>query len=256
MSDFLSTCLVHKPDDIFKFTKEYFSRFSEKPEIPKLVVLVGPFGVGKISLIQKLFKDLEGKIEYPVQHTTASKLENEVEGKDNYFISHEKFFEMKNKQQMLFVYTIDENYYGVSLQEVERLWEKGVICLIKTDIAKAKSIYNSGLLNAFYISIYPPNTECLRERMRIRGTDSVQEINMKLKKSFEEIDEMKQTNIFNYSLVNDDFTIAYEEFKNIFLSIYPELNSDLLNNIKDIDVLISEYDAASKVEENKQKNLI
>ena len=54
--------------------------------------------------------------------------------------------------------------------------------------------------------------------------DSVTDINRRLKRGAEEIEEMKNCNIFNYKVINDDLNVAYQDLKDHILSTYPELN--------------------------------
>ena len=54
LNDYLSNILLHKPDDVFKFTKDYFKFLSDKGESDKFVILVGPNSVGKTTLINKI----------------------------------------------------------------------------------------------------------------------------------------------------------------------------------------------------------
>lgn len=49
MSDYLSSLLIHKPDNVFKFTREYFSILSELPIVSKMVIIAGPRGSGKVT---------------------------------------------------------------------------------------------------------------------------------------------------------------------------------------------------------------
>lgn len=154
---------------------------------------------------------------------------------------------MINKESFIEYNLFNNDYYGISKKEVERISELGKICLLEIDINGAKKIYHSGIIEAVYIAVFPTNIEELRERLRKRGEDSVEEINRRLKLGQEEITEMKNSNIFNFNILNDDFDIAYSEFKSAFDTVYPELNTELMGNISDLNTILSEY-------ENKKEN--
>jgi guanylate kinase len=66
----LSNLLLHKPDDVFKFTKDYFSVLSDLPDLSKILVLVGPQCVGKTAYINKLIEKYPNNFEFPVKITT------------------------------------------------------------------------------------------------------------------------------------------------------------------------------------------
>lgn len=242
ISDYLSNCLIHKPDDLFKYTKEHFTKYCDNyKEKNRIVVIVGPSGVGKGSLISKLKEDLGDKISFLVSHTTRERKENEVDGKDYHFVSQETFLQMINNDEFLEYNIFGEDYFGTKKSEVYDISAQDKICVMEIDINGAKKLYHSGIMDIYYIAIYPPNTACLRERLRLRGQDSMSEINERLKRGIEEIDEMKSSNIFNFSVLNDDFNVAYTQFKDCFHSIFPEINEELVNNINDLNKMLDEY---------------
>jgi guanylate kinase len=242
MSDFLSNCLIHKPDDIFKFTKEYFSKFGEKSDLSRCIIIVGPHGVGKNSLIKKLQEKFP-QVKFPNQYTTKTKV-SETRGDESnlYHISKEEFLAKITKGDFL-NYNLDNgDYYGVTYDEIEKISNEQNICLMQLEISTAKKVYYVGKINAFYVSVFPPNLDVLRERLRKQNRSKIEEINKLLHIAQKQILEMKESNIFNYSILNDDFSIACENFNNILLSAFPDLNKELLDNLEDLKSIISEYD--------------
>lgn len=187
-------------------------------------------------------EEFSNKLQFPLIYTTKEKFEGDIEGKQYYFVSQEKFLQMMNKDNLIYYYYLNNDYYGVSKEEIKRISELNKVCLLELDINHAKKINNSGQINAFFIGIYPSNIEVLRERLRLRGTDSIDQINNKLKKAHDDIYEILNSNIFNHKILNDDFLIAYDEFKGVFESIYPQLNDNLDNNLDKLNRLILEYE--------------
>ena len=56
LSDYLSTLLLHKPDDVFKFTKDYFRILNDFPDVSRVLIVLGPESIGKSYLIKRLIK--------------------------------------------------------------------------------------------------------------------------------------------------------------------------------------------------------
>ena len=60
LNDYMANVLLHKPDDVFKFTKDYYALLAEQPNIAKILIIVGPSGVGKGCLLKRLCEEFEG----------------------------------------------------------------------------------------------------------------------------------------------------------------------------------------------------
>lgn len=95
LNDFLSSVLLNKPDDVFVFAKEYFSPFNPTPLKGKPIILVGPSGVGKNTLVKSVLDKYNGVFERKVSYTSRPKKVNEKPG--NYYIITREEFEKKIK---------------------------------------------------------------------------------------------------------------------------------------------------------------
>ena len=88
---------------------------SKEKKRVELVVISGPSGAGKTTIIKKLFedKDLKDKLMFSVSHTTRKKREGEVEGQDYFFVSEEEFMRMVERGEFIFQFWILQNllYY-------------------------------------------------------------------------------------------------------------------------------------------------
>ena len=151
----------------------------------KLVVLTGPSGVGKGTIVHSLLN------RYPdlylsISATTRSPRAGEIHGKDYYFVNNEKFEEMIRQNQLLEWAQYAGNYYGTPRLNIEDKISKGFIVLLEIEVAGAKTIKKT-FSNVLRIFILPPSFTELENRLRGRATDSEQAIKKRLKLSKEEL---------------------------------------------------------------------
>jgi guanylate kinase len=124
--------------------------------------------------------------------------------------------------------TDNENFYGTSKAEIEKVQKSGRICIIEMDIRGASSIYKSET-SANFIGILPSSLEVLRERLKENShvnklnTDAITKL-LQICKA--EIDEINHSTFFSHRLINDILETSYEEFRNHVTSIFPELKAN------------------------------
>jgi guanylate kinase len=91
------------------------------------------------------------------------------------------------------------------------------------DINGANNIKKSNL-PANFIAIFPPGLETLEKRLLYRNTEQLDVIKKRLDEAVREVNEMKKSEIFNNSIINDDLENSYKEFKAAIVSMYPNLD--------------------------------
>jgi guanylate kinase len=125
ISDYLSNILLHKPDDVFKFTKDYFRILHDEPDTNKALIVVGPHAVGKSLFIEKLMKDFPGCFKIPKKHTSR---EIEIYDESDYIhVEKDEFIQMINSLELIdYKYTNGE-YEGITVSEIERLNKQGKV---------------------------------------------------------------------------------------------------------------------------------
>ena len=177
----------------------------------KFIVISGPSGVGKGTICNKLFNELNAW--YSVSYTTRSPREGEVDGV-NYFFTTKEDFEEKIKNGEFLEYNIyNDNYYGTSKKIVLEKMNEGINVFSEIDVNGAhniKKIFPDALL----IYIAPPSIDELRTRLINRGTESIEKINERLK--IAEV-ELKEIDFYDYVVVNDDLEKATNEVREIIL---------------------------------------
>lgn len=186
------------------------------------VVIAGPSGVGKGTLIDRLMKEHPNCFGFSVSHTTRDPRAGEVNGVHYHF--------MKDKQAMLAMIEANEflesanvhgNLYGTSKTAVADVASGGQICVLDIDVQGVKSVKGANLNpNPMFIFIKPPSTEELEKRLRGRGSETEEKIQARLKNATDEIayaDEEEGSN-FDAVLVNDNLDTCYAELKALLAS--------------------------------------
>ena len=175
----------------------------------KLIVVSGPSGVGKGTIVKTLTKRREDVVE-SVSCTTRAPREGEVHGREYYFLSKEEFLRRINENDFLEYDEHFGNYYGTPKSFVrEKLKEKHVILEIDVVGAlNAKAAFPESIL----VMIAPPSLEELKRRLTGRGTETLEEV----KNRIERIEyELSQKEKYDYVVINDDLETAIEELSNI-----------------------------------------
>lgn len=217
LNDYLSNILLHKPDDVFKFTKDYFKFLSDKGESDKFVVLVGPNSVGKTTLINKICEDFPENFETP-KHIVTNNKENCIN------VSKEEFMDgINNKTIIVYSYDNKENEYeGISKEEIDRINNSGKIAILEIDLKGAKTINNSSV-DANFIGVLPPSMDALRVRIKQNTKLNTASINNVLEFAEKEVKEIENLTFFGFRIMNDELETGYKDMKNAIISLYPFL---------------------------------
>ena len=165
-----------------------------------LIVVSGPSGVGKGTILNKLMEDKELKLAYSVSMTTREKRPGEEEGVNYYYVSKEQFEQAIENGEMLEHAEFVGNYYGTPLKEVERLRSEGYNVVLEIEGQVQEKVKN-----ALTIFIVPPNMEELERRIRGRKTEPEEIIQQRLAKAATEMESIGQ---YKYVVCNDDVDLA------------------------------------------------
>lgn len=248
LNDYLSNILLHKPDDVFKFTKDYFKFLCDTGESHKLVVLVGPNSVGKTTMIDFIIKEFPDHFVKPTFRSTL-KSENgfklmEIEEHSN---------GLKNK---LFVYDKfdpdNKEYISLEKSEIENIQKDGKIVIMEIDLDGAKKMKNFDI-EANFVGILPPSLDALRQRIKEHTKLNTEKINAELEKASDEIKEIEKYTFFVFRIVNDVLETGLKDIKNAMISLYPKLkySDEMIEEIKNIDY---KDENQNKSEDKKEEN--
>ena len=188
----------------------------------KVLVVVGPSGVGKDTLMQKVFEKHPGSFKKGVTHTSRKMRPGEKEGYNYYYVSKDDFFKLKDAGEFIEYNFYNNNYYGLSKKELENASKIDKILYVIIDINGAASVYNLKI-PANFIAILPPNEEILKQRLTGRGTESDDVIKGRLETAIIETRRIHESKFFNYIVCNDNLDKAVLDMEEKLKSLYPQL---------------------------------
>ena len=180
----------------------------------RLIVITGPSGVGKTTLIKKLLKNFKDKIFFSISYTSRPARSNEINGIDYYFISKEEFKKRIKENKFLEYALVHDNYYGTDKKLIDDTILSGKDCLLDIDVQGGLNLMSKNI-NAIYIFIAPPSIFTLKERLLKRYTDTYEEIE---KRVINAEKELKAKDNYQYIIVNNNFGRAYKELETILLN--------------------------------------
>ena len=163
-----------------------------------LYVVSSPSGGGKGTLIRRVL-DVVPDLSYSVSYTTRAPRNGEVDGREYFFVDRGRFEEMIAGGEFLEWANVHGHLYGTARQQVKDEITKGKDIVLEVDVQGAASVKRLGL-DSVSVFILPPSLETLRERLQLRGTDSAEELRVRLANAPA---ELRQYSNFDYVIFND-----------------------------------------------------
>lgn len=180
----------------------------------KPVVISGPSGVGKGTLIAKLQREFPSMFGFSVSHTTRAPRCMEKDGVHYHFAQRSDMEKEIKDGKFIEFAAVHGNLYGTSVEAVEVVADSGKRCILDIDVQGAKSVRASSL-EAIFIFVCPPSMEELEKRLRTRGTETEEQIQKRLQNAQAEIEQGQSSGIFDHILYNDNLEKCYEELKKL-----------------------------------------
>ena len=179
-----------------------------------LFVVSSPSGGGKGTIIRRVLEVVEN-LSYSVSYTTRAPRPGEVNGREYFFVSRDIFEEMGAAAEFLEWACVHGNLYGTAKRQIAEETAAGLDIILEVDVQGAASVRQL-LMDSVSIFILPPSPEVLRQRLIARGTDSAEELEVRLRNAPE---ELKQYSAFDYVIINDEIERAAHQLASI---IYAE----------------------------------
>jgi guanylate kinase len=179
----------------------------------KLIVLTGPSGVGKGTLMRLLLRR-HPELYLSISVTTRTPRAGEIHGRDYYFVSRSEFEQMVANNQLLEWAEFAGNCYGTPRQPVEEQIRQGKWVVLEIELQGARQIFRS-FPDALGIFILPPSMMELEHRLRHRASESEEAIVRRLERAKTEVGAADE---FSIRVVNDDLELALDQIEAVLFA--------------------------------------
>ena len=176
----------------------------------QLIVLAGPSGVGKGTLLKRLLQDWP-ELGVSVSVTTRSPRPGEVDGEHYHFVSRDRFSDMVEADELLEWAEFAGNCYGTPKAPIKAAIERGQSVILEIELVGARQIRRS-FPAAKQIFVMPPDEAALEKRIRSRGQDSEGAIAKRLAQAKVELAAADE---FDFTIVNDDLEQAIAQLESV-----------------------------------------
>jgi len=192
----------------------------------RALVLCGPSGVGKGTIIDRLKKGKDGHmVGFSVSHTTRLPRPGEVNGVHYHFVTHEKMCRGIKEGSFMEHAEVHGNFYGTTFDAVRAVTSAGKVCVLDVDVQGAKACRDKNL-DATFVFVMPPSFDELERRLRGRGTESEAAVARRLANAKGELAAARagrswrdKRRLFDHVIINEDVQGATDELQAL---VFPE----------------------------------
>jgi len=181
----------------------------------KIIIIVAPSGTGKSTLLKSIFEKFP-TLQWSVSTTTRDKRDGEVEGQDYFFTDKASFLDGVQSKEYLEWALVHGNYYGTSKKFMDDSLNRGDFVVCDLDVQgtdRVKEMYGD---QAKAIFIEPPSLSELKSRLKNRGTEAIEVIELRIKNAERELTRKSD---FDYLVKNENLEDALNDLGKVFSEI-------------------------------------
>lgn len=171
-------------------------------EEPLLIVISGPSGVGKDSVILRM-KERKLPFRFVVTATTRPPRESEQHGRDYFFVSHDEFAEMIENDELLEYAIVYNDYKGIPKEQVRHALASGEDVVMRVDVQGAASIRDL-CPDALLLFLTTRDELEMINRLKARKSETPEGLNLRIATARKELERVAE---FDYMVVNREFQL-------------------------------------------------
>jgi len=190
----------------------------------KLLIISSPSGGGKSTVTKHILSKFP-EFEFSISATTRAQRENEIDGKNYFFITKEEFLFKIADNQFIEYERIFDNYYGTLKSHINGILENNKFVIFDIDVKGALSIKKIYDKEALLLFLLPPSFDVLQERLKLRGTESSEQIKNRLARYRDEIEKINE---FDIRIINDVLENTLLEVENVINENFNIKNSNII----------------------------
>lgn len=189
------------------------SKIIKQRERGSLIVVSGPSGCGKGTVIQEFLKNNKDAW-LSISCTSRDPRPGDVPNESYFFLTRDEFLEKIDREEFLEYAEYNGNYYGTPKEHIEERLAKGIDVILEIEVQGALKVKEI-VPEAICIFIMPPSMKELKKRLVGRGTESKEKVLGRFKTAYQEINNVTR---YNYVVTNDDVENAVAKMSAILVS--------------------------------------